>query len=89
MLFYKYLSEKSTNIVNIGRGISWFDAGTIEDLYEANNFIQAIEKRQDTLIGSLEEVSINNGWLEKTELEKQLKKIKDTDYGLHLKKKFL
>lgn len=85
----KYLSEKSTNIVNIGRGISWFDAGTIEDLYEANNFIQAIEKRQDTLIGSLEEVSINNGWLEKTELEKQLKKIKDTDYGLHLKKKFL
>jgi len=85
----KYLSEKSTNIVDIGRGISWFDAGTIEDLYEANNFIQAIEKRQDTLIGSLEEVSINNGWLEKTELEKQLKKIKDTDYGLHLKKKFL
>ena len=84
-----YLNEKSTNIVNIGRGISWFDAGTIEDLYEANNFIQAIEKRQDTLIGSLEEVSINNGWLDQTELEKQIKNIENTDYGLHLKKKFI
>jgi glucose-1-phosphate thymidylyltransferase len=84
-----YLKEKSPNIVNIGRGISWFDAGTIEDLYEANNFIQAIEKRQDTLIGSLEEVSFNNGWIEKKDLEVQVRKIENTDYGLHLKKKFL
>ena len=84
-----YLKEKSPNIINIGRGISWFDAGTIEDLYEANNFIQAIEKRQDTLIGSLEEVSLNNGWIEKRDLELQIRKIENTDYGLHLKKKFL
>ena len=84
-----YLKEKAPNIVNIGRGISWFDAGTIEDLYEANNFIQAIEKRQDTLIGSLEEISLNNGWIEKKDLEVQIRKIENTDYGLHLKKKFL
>lgn len=84
-----YLKEKSTKIVNIGRGISWFDAGTIEDLYEANNFIQAIEKRQDTLIGSLEEISLNNGWIGKKDLEVQIRKIENTDYGIHLKKKFM
>ena len=42
----KYIENKVTNIVNVGRGISWFDAGTINDLYEANNFIQTIEQRQ-------------------------------------------
>ncbi len=84
-----YLTEKSANVINVGRGISWFDAGSIEDLYEANNFIQSIEKRQNTLIGSLEEVSLNNGWLEKNELEKRIKKIENTNYGLYLKNKFL
>ena len=84
----KYIDNKSTNIVNVGRGINWFDAGTIGDLYEANNFIQTIEQRQNTLIGSLEEVSLNNGWIDLADLELLLKSIENTDYGLYLKSKY-
>ena len=84
----KYIENKVTNIVNVGRGISWFDAGTINDLYEANNFIQTIEQRQNTLIGSIEEVSLNNGWIELADLELLLKSIENTEYGLHLKSKY-
>lgn len=84
----KYIENKETNIVNVGRGISWFDAGTIGDLYEANNFIQTIEQRQNTLIGSIEEVSLNNGWIELADLELLLKSIENTEYGLHLKSKY-
>lgn len=83
-----YLKQKKINIINVGRGISWFDAGTIEDLYEASNFIQAIEKRQNNIIGSIEEVALNNGWINLNDLEKILDNFQHADYAIHLKKKF-
>ena len=77
----KYLHEKDVKVLNIGRGIHWFDAGTVGDLYEATNFIQTIENRQKTLVGSIEEVAFNNGWISEKQLLKKLNEIKDTDYG--------
>ena len=69
-------------------GISWFDAGTVEDLYEASSFIQSIEKRQNTLIGSIEEVAFNNGWIDSNQLESRIVDIKNTEYGMHLFNKY-
>ena len=83
-----YIKNKSVEVLNVGRGISWFDAGTVEDLYEASNFIQSIEKRQNTLIGSIEEVAFNNGWISIDQLESRIVGIKNTEYGMHLLNKY-
>lgn len=84
----KLLSNKSVLVKNIGRGTSWYDAGTVEDLFEAGNFIQSIENRQEVLIGSLEEVAYNSGWISEKEFEEMVLKIRDSKYGKSLFKKY-
>tara|TARA_Y100000389_G_scaffold98169_1_gene94853 strand:+ start:170 stop:1081 length:912 start_codon:yes stop_codon:yes gene_type:complete len=82
------LSNKKVHIQNIGRGISWFDAGTVEDLFQASNFIYSIEKRQDTLISSIEEVAYKNNWIDINQFEKITNKVKDSSYGESLVNKY-
>lgn len=40
-----YLTENLLNIELLGRGFAWMDAGTIESLADASDFIRMIEKR--------------------------------------------
>tara|TARA_A100001011_G_C14278009_1_gene830177 strand:- start:921 stop:1796 length:876 start_codon:yes stop_codon:yes gene_type:complete len=82
------LKNENVHIQNIGRGINWFDAGTVEDLFEAGNFINSIEKRQNNLIASIEEVSYTNGWISKFEFEKIINSIEDSTYGQSLLAKY-
>lgn len=84
----KLLKNKNVHIQNIGRGINWFDAGTVEDLFEASNFINSIEKRQNNLIASIEEVSYINGWISEIEFKELLYKIKNSTYSQILYNKF-
>lgn len=82
------LKKKKVHVQNIGRGISWFDAGTVEDLFEASNFIYSIEKRQDNLIASIEEVAFNNNWIDFSQFEGLINEIKDSSYGESLIMKY-
>lgn len=82
------LSTQDVHIQNIGRGINWFDAGTVEDLFEASNFINSIEKRQNSIIASIEEVSFSNGWISDKDFELSIKKINNSSYGESLYSKY-
>lgn len=82
------LKERTVHIQNIGRGITWFDAGTIEDMFKASNFIYTIEKQQETLIASIEEIAYKNGWISIDKFEEIVEKIKDSSYGESLLKKY-
>tara|TARA_B000000532_G_C18876255_1_gene410753 strand:+ start:2013 stop:2888 length:876 start_codon:yes stop_codon:yes gene_type:complete len=82
------LKNENVHIQNIGRGINWFDAGNVEDLFEASNFINSIEKRQNNLIASIEEVSYTNGWISKFEFEQIINTIEDSTYGQSLLAKY-
>ena len=82
------LNTENVHIQNIGRGMNWFDAGNVEDLSEASNFIHSIEKRQSSLIASIEEVSFTNGWISEKEFKQSINKIKNSSYGETLKTKY-
>jgi glucose-1-phosphate thymidylyltransferase len=47
----------------MGRGYTWLDTGTHEDLIKVSAFVKVIESRQGIKIACLEEISFNNGWI--------------------------
>ena len=42
-----YIKENTAKYTEIGRGISWLDMGSFDDLNDCSNYIRAIEKRQN------------------------------------------
>ena len=53
----------------LGRGFTWFDAGTHDSLVEASTFVQTLERRHGERVAVLEEVAFLNGWISRAELE--------------------
>jgi len=64
-LLNKYLKTKKLKAEFIGRGGTWLDTGSIEDFYNATNFVSAVENRQGLKIACLEEISLQKKWIQK------------------------
>ena len=82
--FYK--RKKLLKADFIGRGGAWLDTGNINDFYDASNFISTVEKRQGLKIACLEEISFNNKWITKKEINDAIKFYGKCDYANYLKK---
>jgi glucose-1-phosphate thymidylyltransferase len=81
-----YMSKKTINIEKLGRGYAWLDTGTYKSMLEASLFVETIEKRQGFKIACLEEIALNNKWINKKQLKNQIKSLKNSEYGLYLSK---
>ncbi len=79
-----YMSKKSINIEKLGRGYAWLDTGTYKSMLEASLFVETIEKRQGFKIACLEEIALNNKWINKKQLKNQIKLLKNSEYGNYL-----
>ncbi len=73
------------NAEMLGRGGVWLDTGSIEDFYSASNFISTIENRQGFKIACIEEISLNNKWIDKKEVKNQIIFYGNCDYSKYLK----
>ena len=80
-----YVEQKSAKFHEIGRGISWLDMGSFDDLNDCSNYIRTIEKRQNFVISSLEEIALLNKWITKKKLMKLTEQY-NNEYGNYLKK---
>ena len=81
------LNKKKLKVFKMGRGIAWLDMGDPERLNAASNFVRSVQANQGFLISCLEEISLNNKWIEPKELNKNIDKLKvSTDYYKYLKK---
>ena len=69
----------------MGRGFSWYDAGSPDNLHEVSQLIQIIEKRIGYKIGCIEEIALNNNWIRKKDLKKIIIKYENSQYGNYLK----
>ena len=78
-----YIKKKKAKFSIIGRGISWLDMGSFNDLNDCSNFIRAIENRQNFVIGSPEEVAWRNKFISSKKLKKIANNYKN-DYGRYL-----
>ncbi len=81
-----YLKEGRMNVVPMGRGVAWLDAGTFDSLLEAGNFVQIIEKRQGLKISCLEEIALQQGFIKEEQIKGLITKHKGTTYGKYLLK---
>jgi len=81
-----YLEQKSLNVILLGRGYAWFDAGTVESLQEAGEFVKAVETRTGTQIAALEEIAYLNGWIDDKMLAESVAYYGESYYGKYLKK---
>lgn len=81
-----YLDDGSLNVVTLGRGYAWLDTGTMESLFEASEFVRAVERSQGLSVSAIEEVAYDNGWVSRKELEIAARKYGKSTYGQHLKK---
>jgi glucose-1-phosphate thymidylyltransferase len=85
-LLNKYLKNNRLNVEFIGRGSTWLDTGSIEDFYNASNFVSAVENRQGLKIACLEEISLQKKWITKKNLLSAIRFYGNCAYAEYLKK---
>ena len=81
-----YLTDSNLNCNILSRGITWLDAGTTNSLFESQNFIQAVESRQNILVGSPEEICWRNGWIDNKQLSALINEMPKSHYSNSLRK---
>ena len=81
-----YLADGSLNVVTLGRGYAWLDTGTMESLFEASEFVRAVERSQGLSVSVVEEIAYQNGWIDREQLLDAAAKYGKSVYGQHLKK---
>jgi glucose-1-phosphate thymidylyltransferase len=79
-----YLELGQLQVLQMGRGIAWLDAGTHESLLQAANFIQAVQERQGIMISSPEEIAYRMGFISKEMLIELAQSYNKNDYAGYL-----
>jgi len=85
MLNEMYLEAEKLDVQLMGRGFAWLDAGTIDSLVDAADFVRMIEKRQGIKISAPEEIAYKHGWITKEKLLESAQRYGNSPYGEHLK----
>ncbi len=70
----QYLKNNELDYSLFGRGVSWIDAGTNEDLLKVSNFVKNFQEMNSTLICSPEEISFNLKYITKKDVLSNLNK---------------
>jgi len=81
----KYHSLNTLNITLLERSTVWIDAGTVDSLFSAANYVSVIENRQGNMICCLEEIALTNGWITDKHVASQAELHRNSPYGKYLK----
>jgi glucose-1-phosphate thymidylyltransferase len=79
-LLEKFHYKNDLNVKLLGRGIYWTDAGTVENLSNASQFIKLVQTRQGNLIGSPHEAAYQTGLISKAKLISVIEDMPVSDY---------
>jgi glucose-1-phosphate thymidylyltransferase len=80
-----YLTRNRLTVQKLARGNAWLDTGTQQSLIQASQYVQAIEDRQGTMIGCLEEIAFQRRYITATQLERLADSMPSSPYGLYLR----
>lgn len=84
-----YLDRGELSYTQLSRGTAWLDTGNINDLNSASNYIRIVVERTGLNIGCLEEIALNNNWIEAAEILTFLEGKSLSSYYRYLKEKVL
>ncbi len=80
----QFLKNKKLNLTMFGRGVTWLDTGSFDDLLLASQFVEMIEKRQGYKICCPEEIAWRQKWISDQNLLKIIKNIGSNNYSKYL-----
>ena len=80
-----YLEKNKLEVGIMTRGMAWLDAGTVEDMEAANEFVKVIEKRTNKKIACLEEIAFLHNYIDRKKVKKAVHKYGKSTYGKYLK----
>lgn len=81
-----FLAQDRLYLQRLGRGFAWLDTGTHESLYEAGNFVHAVENRQGVKIACLEEIAWRKTWISSERLGELAAPMLSSEYGQYMLK---
>ena len=79
-----YLKTGDLQVIGLSKSDSWFDTGTIDSLYEATDYVRALESRVGVKIGCIEEAALQSGMISVTQLKARADLLSGTSYGDYL-----
>lgn len=83
-LLSAYLEAGLLNVIQIPSDTVWLDAGTVDDLFSATEYVRAIERRHGAKVGCVEEVAWQNGWIDSQQLRVLGERLLPSVYGEYL-----
>ncbi len=81
-----YLEAGKLHVELFGRGTAWLDTGTHDSLIEAAQFVHVLENRTGLKIACIEEIAYKQGWIDRTCLAANVKKLGKSSYGDYLRR---
>lgn len=75
-----YLNSNTLHTEILGRGFAWLDTGTHRSLLQAAQYVETIEENQGIKIACLEEIAYRMGYVNKAQIEKQVKIHNQNEY---------
>jgi len=79
-----YLQSNSLTFTHLSRGAVWLDTGNPDSLNDAAAYVKIIEDRTGLKIACLEEISLNQGWINKDQISSKIKHYKMNSYAKYL-----
>ncbi|HIS86797.1 MAG TPA: glucose-1-phosphate thymidylyltransferase RfbA [Candidatus Caccenecus avistercoris] len=80
----EYLKKNKLKLIALGRGLTWLDTGTVENLNKASQFVGAIQSQHGRYVACLEEIAYNKGYITLEQLQERGELLKASDYGQYI-----
>ena len=80
----EYLRRGQLQVVPLEKDFTWLDAGTADSLLQAGQTIKEIQDRTGRYVGCLEEIGLNEGWLDTEKVHAVGNELSMTLYGQYL-----
>lgn len=80
-----YLEKGALTVEKLGRGFAWLDTGTHKSMFQASQYVEAIEENQGIKIACLEEVAYRMKLLSKDDLIAKADKYPKNEYYQYLR----
>ena len=79
-----FLESGHLSVIDLSKSDSWFDTGTIDSLYEATDYVRALESRVGIKVGCIEEAAFTSGYMSADQVAARAEKLSSTSYGDYL-----
>jgi glucose-1-phosphate thymidylyltransferase len=79
-----YFKQDRAQLVRLGRGFTWLDAGTHDSLLAAGQYVQVIERRQGVRVACLEEIAVRLGYIDTEACSRLGARMGSSEYGRYV-----